>query len=106
MVKIPSIEADIKMIARDAAKRSISFTAGSNLKLSIPASPAILDVRVLDAFTSRKAHTVEAGDEAFVVFLLVDYPTVSYQELKTGARFEIIDNADVVGSGIVQARVE
>lgn len=101
MVKIPSIEADIKMLPEG----SFTFTAGSNLKIATPSNQAV-EVRVLDAFSSRKTHTIEAGDDAFVVFLLVDYPTVSYEGLKAGARFDIVDGGNVIGGGIVQARVE
>jgi len=105
MVKIPSIEADIKMRPMDDGGRT-SFAAGSTLKLATQSTSAPVDVRVLDALSGRKAHNVGPGDDAFVVFLLVNHPGTDYSAFRSGTRFDIVDGGDVVGTGTVQARVD
>jgi len=106
MVKIPSIEADIKMRPMDDGGGTSSFSAGSTLKLATPSTSAPVDVRVLDALSGRKAHNVGPGDDAFVVFLLVNHPGTDYSAFRSGTRFDIVDGGDVVGTGTVQARVD
>ena len=83
-----------------------SFSAGSTLKLTTSATPAPVDARVLDALSGKKARQVGPGDDAFVVFLLVNHPAVDYSALRSGAKFDIMDGGDVIGTGTVQARVD
>ena len=106
MAKIPSIEADIKMKAAADGGPDTTFAAGSSLMIAVASTTMLLEVRVLDALSGRKSHNVGAGDSAFVVFLLINHPTVSYDGLRAGARFEIVSGGQTVGAGVVQARVD
>ena len=101
MLKVPSIEADVKM-----AEGAKPFSAGHVLNLASASSGSRLPVRVLDALSSRKSHQIDPGDDAYVVFLLIDHPAVSYHELKNGASFNIVEGDVVVGTGVVHARVD
>lgn len=104
MVKVPSIEAEVTV--RPAEDGGRGFAAGANLEIAKTGTSNRWSVRVLDALSSRKSHHIEPGDDAFVVFLLIDSPRISYDALTPGTRFDIIDAGQVVGSGIVQARVD
>ena len=104
MVKVPSIEADIRMKSVDGVV--ITLSAGYATHLVVPPSSERLEVKVLDALSVRKSHEVHPGDDAFVVFLLTGFPETSYQALRTGCEFHIVDGDRVVGAGVVQARVD
>jgi len=106
MGKIPSIEADVKMKTIDDGGGALSFSAGSTLTLATKSTPAPVEVRVLAALSGKKSHSVGPGDDAFVVFLCVKHPAVDYSSLRSGARFEIVDSGNVIGSGTIQARVD
>lgn len=82
------------------------FSAGYTTFLRVPPSETMLGVRVLDALSSRKSHQVEPGDDAYVIFLLIHHPNTPYDALRTGTRFEIVENDTVVGTGTVHARVD
>jgi hypothetical protein len=102
MAKVPSIDTEIKIDAEAHSR----LTAGSDASLQIAGAANPVPVRVLDAFNAAKQHQVAAGDEAFVVFLLIDHPKVSYESVTRGVAFDVLDNGRKVGSGKVLSRVD
>ena len=104
MSKFPSIDAEVKINA-DAGS-AVRLVAGSDASITIAGTQGSLPVRVLDAFNSSKEHYAANGDDAFVVFLMIGHPDVSYEAVVRNASFAIVIGDRVVGSGKVLSRVE
>jgi translation elongation factor EF-Tu-like GTPase len=99
-----TIEAEINMKSEQEGGRHSFFTVGYCPHLVVPPSQVYLGVRVSTVLSSRVSGEISPGEVAVVAFKAMYFPGISYDELKVGEAFNILEGPQVVGTGLVLRR--
>lgn len=99
-----TIEAELAMKPEQDGGRHSYFTAGYRPHLVVPPSQEYLGVSVSAVLSSRADGEVFPGEAAVVEFQEMYFLGVSYDQLQVGAAFDILEGAQIVGTGRVLRR--